>query len=36
MYSQDWSVDEVAEACNLIAESNKYLKELTSLEKGKK
>ena len=29
-----WTPEEVAEACDLIGESNKYLKELRSLEGG--
>lgn len=29
-----WTPEEVADACNLIGESNKYLKELRSLEGG--
>ena len=29
-----WTPEEVADACDLIGESNKYLKELRSLEGG--
>ena len=32
MESQDWSIEEVAEACNLIKESTKYVSQMKSLE----